>query len=109
MKPISPPLRRGARFVVDECAGGVEGVHENCCCHELPKKHRFYPAQICCHCGTAWHVENRAAPCGQYEPGISMTEFKKREIQADKDDKFMKRKSPPRAKWKKKGRRWIRA
>ena len=105
---MSPGLpRRGVRFSVDECLGGVEGVHEYCCCHEVPKKHEFYPAQICCHCGVAWSVEDRAAACGQYEPGISMTEFKKRELQAEEDDREMGRTSPPRAKWKRSGKRWV--
>ena len=34
-----------------ECGEGEEGVHEDCCTHELPEGDPHHPGQVCCWCG----------------------------------------------------------
>lgn len=57
------------------CEGAVEGVHDDCCQHDLPPRHPEPPGMVCCWCGLLFEREILHGP---YEPGISKAEEKYR-------------------------------
>jgi hypothetical protein len=70
---------------VSTCPEAVEGVHEDCCLHDLPRRHPEAPARVCCWCGDLYGADFEAmAEHGEYEPGLRVAERRKRARNAER-------------------------
>jgi hypothetical protein len=76
------------------CEEAVEGVFEECCLHDLPRKDRHAPGAVCCWCGLIYLPRTDAKIHGKYEPGLSKTELKKREAAGRRAARERKRERP---------------
>ena len=77
------------------CDGGIEGVHEDCCLHDLrrgeglpPERPRDGFGQICCWCGNLYLSRQDGGGHGEYEPGIAPSVKKKREATGRKEERI---------------------
>jgi len=70
------------------CDAGVEGVHEDCCLHDLPYGAKHAPGQVCCWCGDLFLARYDTKQHGEYEPGISTTQRLKREAAGRKEERL---------------------
>lgn len=77
------------------CDAAVEGVHEDCCLHELrrgegvkPERPRDGFGQICCWCGDLFLSRQDGADHGEYEPGIAPSVKKRREATGRKEERI---------------------
>lgn len=68
------------------CDGSVDGVHEDCCLHDLRPGHKHFPGQICCWCGDLFLPRTDSKDHGMYEPGISSIDRKLRAVVAQKEE-----------------------
>ena len=76
------------------CEGAVEGVHEECCQHDLPAEHKDAPGLVCCWCGLLFEREILHGP---YEPGLDAAEVKYRQVKLHEDLEQEAGRSSPKA------------
>lgn len=68
------------------CDAGVEGVHDDCCLHDVPRGSKHFPGQICCWCGDLYLSRTDTTDHGMYEPGVSVVERKRRAVVSRKEE-----------------------
>lgn len=75
------------------CSDGVEGMHEDCCLHDLPRGAKHAPGQVCCWCGDIFLARETwwTSKHGEYEPGLPKTELKRREATGRKEARLKAR------------------
>lgn len=72
------------------CSEAVEGVHEDCCLHDLRRGDKYFPGQVCCWCGLIFLARETwwTSDHGEYEPALPKTVLKRREAAGRKETRL---------------------